>query len=171
MPRGNTASSTIAAGSFFDRQYFGPSADPNQPDQSWRRIDGDWTAAAAEFQLDSATNNTSLVLAIECLASRKVLRFVADAQVGSWLSWVDLSWDFKDAPTVTGHDLLKRVVFYKVGHHGSHNATLKAKGLELMRSDEFVASIPVNHKMALNKRWGKMPLPKLVDAPPLPAPC
>jgi len=50
-----------------------------------------------------------------------------------------------------------------VGHHGSHNATLKAKGLELMVNDALVAMIPVDHEMAVKKRWGRMPLPELVD--------
>ena len=36
--------------------------------------------------------------------------------------------------------LLETVVFYKVGHLGSHKATLKAKGLKLMRTDDFVGS-------------------------------
>ena len=151
---------------FFDRYYFGRYPDPLAPDQSWRRIDADWLGAAAEFalQLDSATNNTSLVLAIELIDSGKVLLFAADAQVGNWLSWQSLSWKISETTTVTGPDLLKRAVFYKVGHHGSHNATLKAKGLELMRADDFVAFIPVDHAMAIKKRWGNMPLPGLVDA-------
>jgi hypothetical protein len=151
---------------FFDQYYFGRYPDLLAADQSWRRIDSDWLGAAAEFalQLDSATNNTSLVLAIELTDSGKVLLFAADAQVGNWLSWQTLSWKISERETVTGPDLLKRTVFYKVGHHGSHNATLKAKGLELMRKDEFVAFIPVDHAMAIKKRWGNMPLPGLVDA-------
>src|SRR6266699_2202355 len=68
--------------------------------------------------LDSMTNNTSLVLAIE-LADGDVLLFAADAQVGNWLSWQDLKWTVGTSP-VTGPDLLKRTIFYKVGHHGSH---------------------------------------------------
>jgi hypothetical protein len=151
---------------FFDQYYFGRYPDSLAPDQSWRRIDSSWLGAAAEFalQLDSFTNNTSLVLAIEFIASGKVLLFAADAQVGNWLSWQNLSWKISDTQTVTGPDLLKRTVFYKVGHHGSHNATLRAKGLELMGSDDFVAFIPVDHAMAIKKRWGNMPLPGLVDA-------
>ena len=50
---------------FFLDHYFGPLPDADSPDQSWRRIDNAYMDAAAEFalQLDSATNNTSLVLA------------------------------------------------------------------------------------------------------------
>ena len=64
---------------------------------------------------------------------------------------------------MTGPDLLARAIFYKVGHHGSHNATLKQQGLEEM-TNLRVAMIPVNHEMAVKKRWGKMPLDELVDA-------
>jgi hypothetical protein len=110
--------------------------------------------------LDSLTNNTSLVLAIE-LPDGDVLLFAADAQVGNWLSWQDRSWSV-GGRTVTGPDLLKRTIFYKVGHHGSHNATLKAQGLEQMERLR-VAMIPVDHDMAVKKRWGKMPLDDLLD--------
>ena len=62
---------------------------------------------------------------------------------------------------MTGPDLLRRTIFYKVGHHGSHNATLREKGLEQM-SGLKVAMIPVDHEMAVKKRWVHMPLPELV---------
>jgi hypothetical protein len=146
---------------FFREQYFQP--DGSAPD-SWRRIDGDWLGGASEMalQLDSLTNNTSLVIAIELEPGGDVLLFAADAQVGNWLSWQDLKWTV-DGKIVTGPDLLSRAIFYKVGHHGSHNATLKEKGLEEMKNLR-VAMIPVNHEMAVKKRWGKMPLDELVDA-------
>jgi hypothetical protein len=132
--------------------------------EAWRRIDGDWLGGASELalQLDSLTNNTSLVLAIELAPGSDVLLFAADAQVGNWLSWQNLQWTV-DGRTVTGPDLLNRAIFYKVGHHGSHNATLKEKGLEEMKNLR-VAMIPVNHDMAVKKRWGKMPLDELVAA-------
>ena len=141
---------------FFQQHYWGPSEDA--PD--WRCIDTDWLDGASELALalDSATNNTSLVLAIE-LAGGDVLLFVADAQVGNWESWQALSWDV-DGHSITGPDLLKRTVLYKVGHHGSHNATLKQNGLEMM-SNLKIAIIPVDHAMAVKKRWGKMPLEQL----------
>lgn len=150
----------IASGlDFFKRRYFGPGEEA----PAWRRIDAAWLDGASELALalDSATNNTSLVLAIE-LADEDVLLFVADAQVGNWLSWQDLSWTV-DGRDVTGPDLLGRTVFYKVGHHGSHNATLRDKGLETMKK-LAIAAIPVDHAMAVKKRWGKMPLPELVEA-------
>ena len=148
---------------FFRTRYWGENPDPDgERDQSWRRIDGDWLDAASTLalQLDSATNNTSLVLAIE-LAGGEVLLFAADAQVGNWLSWQTLKWKV-NGQDVSGPDLLRRTVFYKVGHHGSHNATLRQKGLEMMEGLKF-AMIPVDHQMALKKRWGNMPLDAIVE--------
>jgi hypothetical protein len=155
---------------FFAERYFGPATDEGiyewkrgkaVKDQSWRRIDSTWleSSETMALQLDSATNNTSLVLAIEIVATGEVLLFPGDAQAGNWLSWQDVKFE----NGVTGPALLARTVFYKVGHHGSHNATLKEKGLEMMTSDELVAMIPVDHEMAVKTRWGLMPLPELVD--------
>ena len=57
--------------------------------------------------------------------------------------------DRNGEPTkVTSSALLARTVLYKVGHHASHNATLREKGLELMQSDELVAMIPVDEEQA-----------------------
>ena len=65
---------------------------------------------------------------------------------------------------VTGPDLLARTVFYKVGHHGSHNATLKEKGLELMTSKDLSAFIPTNQKDAKKIGWGQMPFGSILEA-------
>jgi hypothetical protein len=149
--------------SFFQNYYWGEALDYDEKDQSWRRIDGSWldSSSALALALDSATNNTCLVLAFE-LPDGDVLLFAADAQVGNWLSWQDLSWEV-DGKTVTGPDLLNRTIFYKVGHHGSHNATLREKGLEEMKSLKL-AFVPVDQAMAVKKRWNKMPLSSLMDA-------
>jgi hypothetical protein len=119
------------------------------------------------LQLDSATNNTSLVLAFERIADGKVLLFPGDAQQGNWRSWhaAALTWTVPGAAgltkKVTAADLLARAVFYKVGHHASHNATAKVAGLEHMRSRaELTAFIPVDRAVALGRHprgsW-KMP--------------
>jgi Metallo-beta-lactamase superfamily len=144
---------------FFQQQYWTP-ADATD---NWRLIDSDWLGGSTELalQLDSLTNNTSLVLAIE-LAGGDVLLFAADAQVGNWLSWQGLEWEVA-GKKVTGPDLLKRTIFYKVGHHGSHNATLRDKGLEQMEKLR-VAMIPVDEAMAKKKHWDHMPLDELVAA-------
>jgi hypothetical protein len=135
------------------------------PDQSWRRIDGDWLGAAADLalQLDRGVNNTSLVLAFEFVETGRVALFVGDAQAGNWLSWQDVVFE-EDANPVKGPDLLRRTVYLKVGHHGSHNATLKAKGLELMTSPDLSAFIPVNEVHAKRIGWKDMPLTDLVNA-------
>ena len=131
-------------------------SDPNEQDQSWRRIDHDWLAVSADLalQIDDRTNNSSLVLAFEFLDSKRVMLFVGDAQIGNWLSWDKLSWA-SDPTTVT--DLLRRTIFYKVGHHGSHNATPKQHGLELMASPDLSAFIPTNEQDAKKVKWGEMP--------------
>ncbi|MEK1888977.1 MAG: MBL fold metallo-hydrolase [Phyllobacterium sp.] len=144
---------------FFRAHYWGPGEDAPE----WRKIDTAWLdgASALALALDGATNNTSLVLAIE-LKGGDVLLFVADAQVGNWLSWADLSWKI-DGNDVTGPDLLARTIFYKVGHHGSHNATLRANGLALMKNLS-VAAVPVDHQTAIRKGWEKIPLEELMAA-------
>ncbi len=138
-------------------------------EDAWRRVDRDWLHSAADLalQLDNLTNNTSLVLAIERIGDGKVLLFPADAQEGNWLSWHDAETKFtvRDGTRKTAEDLLNATVFYKVGHHGSHNATASRKGLELMTShDELVAFIPVDRRLALGRNpkgsW-RMPAPAL----------
>jgi hypothetical protein len=102
-------------------------------------IDTDWLHSFSRLalQVDRVINNTSLVLAFR-LPDGRVLLFAADAQVGNWLSWHDIrpeDWRRPDGgQVISGRsaELLARTVVYKVGHHGSHNATLKAKGMELM---------------------------------------
>src|SRR6185503_10442452 len=144
---------------------------PDDPrDQDWRRIDGDWLGVSANLgiQLDKRTNNSSLVLAFEFADTGHVLLFVGDAQAGNWLSWKDVSWktgkwEDKTKP-VTAHDLLARTVFYKVGHHGSHNATLKQKGLELMVHPDLSAFVPTNKKDADAVGWHEMPFEELLEA-------
>jgi hypothetical protein len=129
----------------------------DDPREAWRRIDYDWLAAGDDLalQLDNATNNTSLALAIEIVEDGRVLLMPADAQLGNWLSWAALTFTVTDpngaTRTVTSADLLKRAVFYKVGHHASHNATINENGLELMQREDLVALIPVDRQVAMNK--------------------
>lgn len=141
---------------FFDTHYY-------DDEQQWRTIDDKWLDAAGDLalKLDSHTNNTCLVLAIELKKSGSVLLFPGDAQVGNWLSWEEVKWQVGDKE-VTSSDLLARTVLYKVAHHGSHNATLRDKGLESMTNDQLAAMIPVDGKMAEKKRW-KMPYEPLYE--------
>ena len=69
--------------------------------------------------LDDAMNNTSLILLFE-VGGKKFL-FPGDAQIENW------NYALKDAPAAAANrDLLKTTDFYKVGHHGSLNATPKS---------------------------------------------
>jgi len=71
--------------------------------------------------LDQQMNNTSLILLFEVFG--KKLLFPGDAQIENW------SYAFDDAPDAEKtRALLEEVDVYKVGHHGSLNATPK-KGL------------------------------------------
>ena len=138
------------------------------PGNEWRRIENDWTQAAENLalNLDTHTNNTCVVLAFEFTDTGEVFLFPADAQVGNWLSWQELSWNVKGdngGGQVKVSDLLERTVFYKVGHHGSHNATLREFGLEQMTSDDLVAFIPVVEEEAKKNRWMNMPFKPLVE--------
>lgn len=139
----------------------------------WRTIDNDWldAAGALALKLDSDTNNTSVVLALELEPGGDVLLFAADAQVGNWLSWHDQQYPTPSLPgvqSIPARDLLRRTIFYKVGHHASHNATLKELGLELMMHPGLCAMIPVVEAEARREKDGKavhrgwdMPYPDL----------
>jgi hypothetical protein len=68
--------------------------------------------------LDQQMNNTSLILLIEVFG--KKLLFPGDAQIENW------SYALEDAPDAAKtRALLAEVDVYKVGHHGSLNATPK----------------------------------------------
>jgi len=143
----------------------------------WRRIDDDWLGSieGMALRLNNEVNNTSLVLAFELPTTGKVLLFTGDAQRGSWIGWSDLEWAGEDGSMTSARDLLSRCVLYKVGHHGSHNATLKGTEVDdyanlgwMARgafADEFVAMIPANTSWALGKSkpWAH-PLPQIEAA-------
>ncbi|MBK8890764.1 MAG: hypothetical protein IPN75_10395 [Dechloromonas sp.] len=148
----------------YERYFAGAASDGR--DQSRRTIDSDWLGAAGPLalKLDSDTNNTSLVLAFE-LPDNTFMLFPGDAQVGNWLSWHDQT--YKDgAREFSATEILGRVRFYKVGHHGSHNATLKEGGLDLMTHSELVAAISTDESFGKQqgaKGW-QMPNPHLKEA-------
>jgi hypothetical protein len=140
----------------------------NYQAQDWRRIDNDWLQSAAQLalQLDNAVNNTCLVWAFELIESGEVLLSVGDAQVGNWQSWMYLEFTIgegNDRRKVSTRELLSRTVFYKVGHHGSGNATLRT-GLEAMTSEDLVAAIPADERFARAVKGWEMPAPKLWKA-------
>ena len=118
--------------------------------QDYRRIDGEWAQNATNLalKLDSDTNNTSLVLAFE-LPDGSFMLFAADAQVGNWLSWHDQDYDL--GPSLDAETILNRTRLYKVGHHGSHNATLRGRGLKMMTHPELVALVSTIEAVALKQ--------------------
>ena len=94
--------------------YEGGKAGPVAPDEIKRTArtvmrDDDLAAAVS---LDKAINGTSLMLMFEFGSA--FLLFPGDAQWGTWNAALrdDIS-----------RELIARTTFYKVGHHGSHNAT------------------------------------------------
>lgn len=149
---------------------FEPAAGYFAPENAWRRIDRAWINAASELalKLDSDTNNTSLALAFS-LPDGQVLLFPGDAQVGNWLSWADQDYPAappdgattEDAPKLGIRQILSRVTLYKVAHHGSHNATLRDEGLELMTDPRLAAMVPVDREVASSQEWA-MPFPMLL---------
>lgn len=137
---------------FFRTRYGFGENDPN----GWRRINNDWLNMAGNLalNLDTYTNNTCLAIAIEFQQSKKVLLFPGDAQFANWISWQKLTFEVPGDDgkrEVKIDDLLKQTILYKVGHHGSHNATLKKHGLERMLHPELMAMIPVDRAQARSK--------------------
>ena len=164
-----------AMSSSFFRDHYG--SKERGEEGAWRRVDSDWLAGAAALALRAGdyTNNVSLVLAFDIPKSDKMLLFPGDAQVGNWLSWHTIeSWNYRDSipanpPAAREKEkgkekqtlmdnLLSRVAFYKVGHHASHNATIKDKGLEKMTHENLVAFIPVSVPVAQDL-MGYCPMP------------
>lgn len=144
-------------------------------DAEWRRIDHEWLYSAEQLALDmnDYTNNSSLVLAFELGKGGKVLLFAADAQRGNWVSWSEKDWKDGDRIIKAG-DLLARTVLYKVGHHGSHNATLNGKSESEHPSlgwmaqgsfaKEFTAMITAVRAWAETQKGWDHPLKAIKDA-------
>lgn len=181
---------TRARGSeFFRRTYFGGEGATRWSAPAWRRLDVDaeTDAAGLALQLSTSTNNTSLVLAIELPATGKVLLFAADAQAGNWRSWWDqpkgerddqatgggpLSWtlpagvrsrlDHDGDGKVGIAEVLRATSLYKVGHHASHNGTLREMGLEKMKGADFAVMISVDGEDAKASGWPSIPEPHLI---------
>ncbi|MBL7756832.1 MAG: hypothetical protein JNL59_05550, partial [Chitinophagaceae bacterium] len=124
----------------------------------WRKIDYDWlySAGSLAMRYERSINNTSLALAIQFEGSERVLLFPADAELGNWKSWhMGLKWPVKIKGELVKKDisyLLEKTVFYKVGHHLSHNGTATHLGLDLMTSDELTAMATLDFKK-INDGW------------------
>lgn len=89
----------------------------------------DSTLDSLAFALDHVKNNTSLVTLF--MFRGQYLLFPGDAEYGNWRYWLDE----EDA-----EEILPRITFLKVGHHGSFNATPR-DALEKMSEGEFAAMV------------------------------
>jgi hypothetical protein len=113
-------------------------------------------------QLDGQMNNTSLILLFE--VNGKKLLFPGDAQLENW------SYCLRDAKNAGEiRKLLAQVDFYKVGHHGSLNATPRemlwknfAKKGKGKRLKTMLSTMPNKH--GNTKKDTEVPRETLVDA-------
>ncbi len=103
------------------------------------------TSAALAFALDQVLNNTSLVTLFSYRG--KNLLFPGDAQYGNWQSWMK---------SPNGEFVLEHVDFFKIAHHGSHNATPKS-ALDKMHGG-FAAMISTQ-----NRPWPSIPFEKMLN--------
>lgn len=114
--------------------------------------------------VDRALNNTSVILLFE-VGDQKLL-FPGDAQIENWQFLLDAA--NKDAKL---KKLLEDTTVYKVGHHGSRNATPKSLWNDF-KNRTTVATKKSRLKTVISTMKGKhgesedtiVPLPKMVDA-------
>jgi hypothetical protein len=104
---------------------------------------------AAAVALDKAVNGTSLMLMFEF--GDAFLLFPGDAQWGAWQAAL---------ADPTSRDLLTKTTFYKVGHHGSHNATPRAF-LEDVLAQRTIWGAAVSVRPIA--RWPEIPKQELMD--------
>jgi hypothetical protein len=108
--------------------------------------------------LDRAVNGTSLMLMFEI--GKAFLLFPGDAQWGTWQAALgDERW----------RDLIGRTVFYKVGHHGSHNATPRTFIEDVLEGRRPGPGVPLDDFSAAvstrtMKKWKFIPKQELLDA-------
>ncbi|SMB79571.1 hypothetical protein SAMN00120144_4119 [Hymenobacter roseosalivarius DSM 11622] len=158
------------------KNYFDANKKPHQL-EGWRRIDMNYLLEADDMalRLNTGTNNTSLVLAIEIEQTKEVLLFSGDAEYGVWEDWEkdrtrssdkrQYVWkplDAKINQMVTVEGLLANTIFYKMGHHGSENATPKSKGINKLSNRGLHSMIPVNATTALAFGWKRIPFDDLL---------
>lgn len=111
----------------FDSGLVGPERKPHgdgaeQLKNKLAKMQPDVLAATAD-KLDGTLNNQSLVVLFTC--NGKKLLFVGDAQWGNWAYWLYGKAVSGADPGILDRakEILGSLDFYKVGHHGSTNAT------------------------------------------------
>ena len=99
-------------------------------------------------KLEKAVNGTSLLLMF--VIGRAHLLFPGDAQWGTWkAAMADPEWQ----------ELLSKTAFYKIGHHGSHNATPRSF-VEKHLSNKFCGMVSTRG----TKKWTDIPRVPLLEA-------
>jgi beta-lactamase superfamily II metal-dependent hydrolase len=103
-------------------------------------------------EYDKALNGTSLMLVFQ--VGQAALLFPGDAQWGTWEPLLK--------PGSDTSELLKKVTFYKVGHHGSFNATPRGfvDGLECGDGNKA----RLRAMISVTKKWSSIPKKDLVSA-------
>lgn len=111
-----------ASAADYPEEAFRPWEAPVDMEKSLIALQPDALAAAAAT-IDGTLNNQSLVVLFTCQG--KNLLFVGDAQWGNWAYWLYGTPVKGKDPGISdeARDLLASIDFYKVGHHGSTNAT------------------------------------------------
>jgi beta-lactamase superfamily II metal-dependent hydrolase len=120
----------------------GPRLAPKDETELQERAKTDGEGLA--FTLDDAVNNSSVAVLFTYRGEH--LLFPGDAQWGNWKFWIEADG---------GKELLAGLRFYKVAHHGSHNATPRS-ALEEM-PDGFAAMCSTQ-----SKPWPSIPQVKLM---------
>ncbi len=116
---------------------------------------------------DDVLNNTSVVLLVT--VGRRRLLLTGDAQVENWSYSLDRAFGANGQPRDRAlHRRLSRVDLYKVGHHGSRNATPR-RLVDLwshgQRADHPLCSVLSTRTGVYGTTTdGKVPKPNLVDA-------
>jgi beta-lactamase superfamily II metal-dependent hydrolase len=109
---------------------------------------GESDAFAIAVALEKAVNGTSLMLMLQI--GDAYLLFPGDAQWGTWnAAMQDDEW----------RALMEKTTFYKVGHHGSHNATPETFVREIL-GKKFSAMVCTGPSS--NKHFGDIPLRELL---------
>jgi beta-lactamase superfamily II metal-dependent hydrolase len=131
-------------------QRIGPPLDVEFPIESERQIAQDSDDALLELaaRLEDAVNSTSLVLLFHL--GEAWMLFPGDAQWGTWNAILN-------NPLHAG--LLEALTFYKVGHHGSHNATPRSF-VERFVNEKVRAMLPYGRV----DKWPTIPKPGLLKS-------
>ena len=111
-----------ASAADYPAEAFRPWKTPAEMEKALYAVQPDTLAAAADM-LDGTLNNQSLVVLFTCRG--KKLLFVGDAQWGNWAYWLYGKAVKGKDPGISeaARKILASIDFYKVGHHGSTNAT------------------------------------------------